>query len=97
MLREREGLSGSVVDQVSSVSVAMDLAATLMCYDVIVPAGLTKSAAAEELRAFAARAAANAEWFERNYSMKSFIDFVSLVSPHFARMLIPSDSSQVAV
>lgn len=84
MLREREGLSGSVVDQVSSVSVAMDLAATLMCYDVIVPAGLTKSAAAEELRCFAARAAANEGWFERNYSVKSFIDFVSLMSPYFA-------------
>lgn len=83
-LQVREGLSGDVVNQVSSVAVAMDLAAVLMCYDIFVPEGHTRSCAAAELRAFAKRAAENEGWFEKNYAVKSFIDYVALVFLHFA-------------
>lgn len=83
-LQVREGLSGDTVNQVSSVAVAMDLAAVLMCYDIFVPEGHTRSCAAAELRAFAKRAAENEGWFEKNYAVKSFIDYVALVFLHFA-------------
>lgn len=84
MLAAREGLSGEVVNQVSSVAVAMDLAAVLMCYKIIVPVGSTRSEAAEKLRTFAARIVEKRDWFEKNYSIKSFIDYVELLLPHFA-------------
>lgn len=84
MLQTREGLSGEVINQVSSVVVAMDLAAVLMCYDIFVPQGFTRLSAADELKAFAERAAENERWFERNYSIKSFIDYIELLFPHFA-------------
>ena len=83
-LQVREGLAGDVVNQVSSVAVAMDLAAVLMCYDIFVPEGYTRSSAADELRAFAKRAAEKKDWFEKNYAIKSFIDYVVLVFLHFA-------------
>lgn len=83
-LQRREGLEGDVVNQVSSVTVAMDLAAVLMCYDVIVPAGRTRSDAAGELRSFSERVALNREWFSKNYSIRSFMDYIELVMPHFA-------------
>ena len=84
MLAAREGLTGDAVNQVSSVAVAMDLAALLMCYEIIVPVGSTRSVAAEKLRAFAARIVEKRDWFEKNYSIKSFIDYVELLLPHFA-------------
>ena len=84
MLAAREGLTGDAVNQVSSVAVAMDLAAVLMCYEIIVPVGSTRSVAAEKLRAFAARIVEKRDWFEKNYSIKSFIDYVGLLLPHFA-------------
>lgn len=84
MLAAREGLTGDVVNRVSSVAVAMDLAAVLMCYEIIVPAGSTRSASAEKLRAFAARIVERRDWFEKNYSIKSFIDYLELLLPHFA-------------
>ena len=84
MLAAREGLTGDAVNQVSSVAVAMDLAAVLMCYEIIVPVGSTRSVAAEKLRAFAARIVEKRDWFEKNYSIKSFIDYVELLLPNFA-------------
>ncbi len=84
MLAAREGLSGEVVNQVSSVAVAMDLAAVLMCHKIIVPVGSTRSAAAEKLRTFADRIVEKRDWFEKNYSIKSFIDYAELLLPHFA-------------
>ena len=86
-LRVSEDLSDDIVNQVSSVAVAMDLAAALMCYDIFVPEGHTRSSAAGELRAFTARAVKNAGWFEKSYGVKSFIDYVALVFPHFANKL----------
>ena len=83
-LRVSEDLSDDIVNQVSSVAVAMDLAAALMCYDIFVPEGHTRSSAAGELRAFTARAVKNAGRFEKSYGVKSFIDYVALVFPHFA-------------
>ena len=84
LLATREGLAGEVINQVSSVAVAMDLAAVLMCYEIIVPSGATRSAAAEKLKAFSARIVEKRDWFEKNYGIKSFIDYVELLLPHFA-------------
>ncbi len=87
MLAAREGLSGDVVNQVSSVAVAMDLAAVLMCYEIVVPVGETRSAAAGRLRSFSSRIVEKRDWFEKNYSIKSFIDYAELVFSHFADRL----------
>ena len=84
LLAAREGLSGDVVNQVSSVAVAMDLAAVMMCYEIIVPLGATRSEAAEKLRVFLARIVEKREWFEKNYGIKSFIDYVELLLSHFS-------------
>lgn len=56
-LRVKGGLSGYIVNQVSGVAVAMEPAAVLMCYDIFVLEGHTRSSAAGELRVFAERAA----------------------------------------
>lgn len=84
MLEEVAGVGGACVGQVATVPVAMDLAAVLVCYDIVVPEGETRRAAAAELQAFSARAVLHGEWFAKNYSVRSFLEYARLVCDRFA-------------
>lgn len=84
MLGEVAGLAGSSVEQVATVPVAMDLAAVLVCYDIVVPEGETRRSAAAELAAFSERAGLHRDWFARNYSVSSFIEYAQLACERFA-------------
>ena len=78
------GPDREVVAQVQKVRIAMDLAAVLMCYDVIVPPGGTRIEAAEMLRAARARLIEHADWFAKNYSVSSFIAYVDEILSIFS-------------
>lgn len=70
MLITRERIEGPIVDNVSSVSIAMDLAALLLCYDIVVPECSDRDEVASGLEAFVERSKAKREWFSKNYSIK---------------------------
>jgi abortive infection bacteriophage resistance protein len=84
MLIAREQIEGSIVDSVSSVSVAMDLAALLLCYDIVVPEGDGRNKTAHGLEMFVERSKANREWFSKNYSIKSFFEYTDQLFTHFS-------------
>ena len=64
-------------DRVASVPVAMELAAVLMCHDAFVERGDEREQAAERLSAAAERFGRNAGWFEKCYSVSSFIEYAT--------------------
>ena len=75
-LRE-SGVDAEWADRVASVPVAMELAAVLMCHDAFVERGDEREQAAERLSAAAERFGRNAGWFEKCYSVSSFIEYAT--------------------
>lgn len=64
-----------VVDAVSRMRVAMDMAATLICYDVLVSDPSARGDAADWLAECRARMALHSDWFTKNYSVSAFLRF----------------------
>lgn len=71
------GVDADWADRVASVPVAMELAAVLMCHDVFVERGDEREQAAERLLAASERFGKNADWFEKCYSVSSFIEYAT--------------------
>lgn len=81
------GIAEADYSDVKSVQVAMDLAAILLCYDLLIPEGSTRQAAVQILKDSASRMLCHRDWFESNYSVKSFLDFFEMVSAKFVNAL----------
>lgn len=86
-LVEDYGMDPDVVARVGSVRVAMDLAAVLICYDVYVPRGGSRSRAGLALLAARDRFAEHAPWFDKTYAVKSFLDYANALLLTFAMIL----------
>lgn len=85
---EARGIVGAEgLRQVSSVRFAMDLAATLLCYERYVPEGASRSAAASDCTRVSERLALHAEWFSRCYAVSSFLSYAGELLREFARLL----------
>lgn len=83
-LVDDHGMGPSVVAQVGSVRVAMDLAAALICYDAYVPRGGSRSRMGLALSAARDRFAEHAPWFSKTYAVKSFLDYTDALFLTFA-------------
>lgn len=77
MLLESYPIQEERLYPVSNVSVAIDLAAVLMCYDEFVPFGETRRATANRLRGFASRFACHEDWFKKTASVADFLTFAT--------------------
>lgn len=86
-LVESYGMNPDVVAQVSSVRVAMDLAAVLICYDAYVPKGGSRSGAGRSLTTVRERFIEHALWFDKTYAVKSFLDYSDALFSTFAVVL----------
>lgn len=79
------GIGSAVADDVSRMSVAMDVAATLMCYDALVDSSGKRVVAGERLRRCRARFAEHADWFKKNYPITAFLSFANEAFEVFGR------------
>lgn len=80
-------LDENIVAQVASVQIAMDFAATLMCYDIVVPSGESRSEASSRFADVTNRMIQHEDWFTKNYAISSFLDFVSQLHATFKETL----------
>jgi abortive infection bacteriophage resistance protein len=88
-LREDYGMRGKTVSSVGSVRIAVDLASTLICYDLVVPKGQTSAMAARQVRLTAERFGRNAVWFSRNSHIYEFLGYLDELLAVFEARLAP--------
>ncbi len=78
------GLSSELVLPVGSVPLAMDFAALLLCYDMIVSSNRSKETAAGVLLALSERMKQNRVWFVKNQPINSFLEYMDALLGLFA-------------
>lgn len=83
------GLREAMVSNVGSVRIAVDLASTLICYDLIVPKGQTSGVAARQIRLTAERFGMNAGWFSKNSHISDFLRYLDELLATFEVRLMP--------
>lgn len=82
------GMSDDLIAPVSSVRVAMDVAALLMCYDAYVPRNCgSRRRASEALSISAERFAEHATWFSKSYGVDVFIAYAVQLFRTFSGVL----------
>lgn len=82
------GMSDDLIAPVSSVRVAMDVAALLMCYDAYVPRNCgSRRRASEALSISAERFAEHATWFSKSYDVDVFIAYAVQLFRTFSGVL----------
>ena len=68
----------------SSVAIAMDLAAVLICYQEFVPKGETKNAMSARLKKASARFASKKVWFKKTAPVFEFLDYAEYLLDYFS-------------
>lgn len=86
-LVEDYGFEDAELADAGTMGIAMDFAAVLMCYDMLVPEGQTRAKAGNSLASAAARFAEHKDWFSKNYHIMSFLEYMETVLPLFAKKL----------
>jgi hypothetical protein len=86
-VQSRYQVDKEVANSVRSIHVALDLSATLICYDMLVPRGETRNAAALLANQTAQRLAVHADWFRKNYGVNQFLAFARELLLSFSEAL----------
>lgn len=86
-LQQRFGIESEVLLPVKSIHVAMDLAATVICYDMLIPEGESRRSAKRCAEQTAQRFMAHADWFRKNYRIDRFLTFADVTLNSFASAL----------
>ena len=78
------GMDPEVVNPVGSVPLAMDFAALLLCYDLIVLSCRSKEAAAGRLSCLSEKLLRHRDWFAANQPVRAFLDYMEALLDLFA-------------
>jgi len=88
VLRTDYLMQSDTIANVGSVRLALDLAAVLICYDLIVPKGQTSNAASLRMEQVAERFREHSNWFAKNSCIKDFFSYIDVLLTVFGNQFM---------